>query len=580
MLDSFSFQYRPRPDFEIRERFGPSILELGGKCMRAWGLRYLIGFDSLDPTWYDIREHTYDSGARMWRTPYRGDNPACLSALDWPSRKRSTALGTEAHAIAEAFYSGASDTAMRTVGAGYQTWAEAWASFPGQVAQAWLDVMPRPDECDEVFTELGVAVWEGEGLGEDVEIEDPVVIEGTTDLLLDVKGAGWLAGDFKTTRDWRYQKSAETLYTDRQGVIYPLAAMRRLGLDAIPGRWAYSITDPKRRREARATDFVQTRENAEALARGYFAEARELRRHLRLVADMTAAGKPDVTGRLNYVQALPANPDHCDAYGGCPHSWERGGACMARRSLGSRIACAGASAGVKSPATPDVSLERLLQASLKEGTNTMTMSPWKMAAERAKAQAAAAAAQAPALDPQPTAPAPVTVAEQAAAIVDAACEIADAVNAADETTAVATPAPKRRGRPPGSKNRPEPATVAVGLTTSQVRELADGGEPAGLTTQQANALRPLATALANSPPVDALVAAPSLLDPEQAEEINKRESGSFPVAAPGPAKTPAPTAFDKWSGDPDGSVELRDLAAAALALGCEIVVRFPGAKAG
>src|SRR5688572_23078928 len=178
--------------------------------MRSWGLRYLLGYDAQDPTWSEIEGHVYDPLTRLWR---REGFP------DWPSRKRSTALGTEAHAIVEGHYMGTLTGASG---------AAKWASFPGQVAQAWLDVMPSPDECDEVYTELGVCLW-----NDDPENPDDPPIEGTSDLLLKLRdhvimgvGEGWLVGDWKTTRDWRYQKTPEALVTDRQGVVYPLAAMR------------------------------------------------------------------------------------------------------------------------------------------------------------------------------------------------------------------------------------------------------------------------------------------------------------------------------------------------------------------
>src|SRR5688572_25149302 len=331
--------------------------------MRSWGLRYLLGYDAQDPTWSEIEGHVYDPLTRLWR---REGFP------DWPSRKRSTALGTEAHAIVEGHYMGTLTGASG---------AARWASFPGQVAQAWLDVMPSPEECDEVYTELGVCLW-----NDDPENPDDPPIEGTSDLLLRVKvesavkyvglsfadESRYLCGDWKSTRDWRYQKTAATLFTDRQGVVYPLAAMRRLDLGAIPGRWAYSITDPKKRREARATDFVQTRENAEALVKGYFAEARVLKMHY---LTYTMRAEFDLAGAADFVQSLPANTDECDSYGGCPHAWDRGGACTARRSLGARIA---AKAPCASPAV-DVPLEALLQRSVSMSMSTTPVSSWKAA---------------------------------------------------------------------------------------------------------------------------------------------------------------------------------------------------------
>lgn len=500
----FAAGYLPRYDFATRDRYGPSILDQAGRCVRSWGLRYLCGFDSQEPEWSDIADHTWDGASRTWR----GIIAATGAYQPVPSRKRSTALGTESHRIAGAFYEGLPSVP------GYKTWAEAWASFPGQVAQAWLDVMPRPDECDQVFSELPVALYpdpEGE------ELPGGLVIEGTSDLLLRLSeanmqryyahvGDGWLAGDFKTTRDWRYQKDAATLRVDRQGIVYPLASMRRLGLDALPGRWAYSITDVRKRREARATDFVQTREHAEAAVAGYFREAGVLKGHYRAFTAIKAGGSATsdvaLADRLAYAQALPADTTKCDDFGGCPHSWERGGACMARRDLGSRLQGA---AKAQAP-----SLEAALEASLAAGTCAATptrvytqdnqivpasalarsksMSPWKQAAERFKAAQAAKAATArdadtgEVLTPNPAAP--VAVAESATVLSapmlgqpqTVLAEVGPATEPALElepVQAAAAEAPKRtRGRPPGAKNKPKAAAadadIQVGTADAQI----------------------------------------------------------------------------------------------------------------
>lgn len=485
----FPQAYLPLRGFATRDRYGPSILDQAGRCMRSWGLRYLCGFDSQEPEWSDIADHAWDGASRTWR----GIIAATGAYQPVPSRKRSTALGTESHRIAGAFYEGLPSVP------GYKTWAEAWASFPGQVAQAWLDVMPRPDECDQVFSELPVALYpdpDGE------ELPGGLVIEGTSDLLLQIRpDAGstrfnesmvnflfesdqWVSCDFKTSRDWRYQKTSAQLFEDKQGVIYPLASMRRLDLDALPGRWAYSITDVRKRREARATDFVQTREHAEAAVAGYFREAGVLKGHYRAFTAIKAGGSATsdvaLADRLAYAQALPGDTTKCDDFGGCPHSWERGGACMARRDLGSRLQGA---AKAQAP-----SLESALEASLAAGTCAATptrvytqdnqimpasalarsksMSPWKKAAERFKAEQAAAKA-APARDADtgevltPNPAAPVAVAESATVLSapmlgQPQTVLAEVGLAAEPVQPAAAEAPKRtRGRPPGAKNKPK-----------------------------------------------------------------------------------------------------------------------------
>lgn len=542
--------YAPAEGWAPRLRVGPSVLDQAGRCMRSWGLRYLLGYDSDDPTWADLAEHEWDKDARLWR---RKGFP------DYPSRKRSCALGTEAHAIVECHYLGTDPGAAR------------WASFPGQVAQAWLDVMPRPDECDEVYTEIGVALWpEGEG----------PPIEGTSDLLLKVKQDpyrgglgwdydkfnGWLVGDWKTTSNYRYAKNAATLFTDRQGVVYPLAAMRRLNLEAIPGRWAYSLTDPKARRQARATDFVQTRENAEELARGYFAEAAVLKGHFD--AFMALSGDD----RVAYVTALPENTEECPNFGGCPHAWDRGGACTARRSLGSRVqaACATVPAGVDSP----IPLESLLRRSLK-GENMA--SPWMQAKQRFQMQQQAstppgqvmhlatggiaprltpelavdlANANVSALDPQPATPAPADISAEP-----------------EETTAVETPrpgprpniseAPRRRGRPPGAKNRAaEPATVS--------------SEMPGLISKET------AAALLNAPCPPGV--SPALRMAEIGElmrsgAVDDTVDAAFALSA---TAEDDPRQYAFRAGDRASALTLADIAAVAKATGAEVTIFFKG----
>ncbi len=529
--------YAPPEGWTPKLRIGPSVLDQAGRCMRSWGLRYLLGYDSYDPTWADLAEHTYDSAARLWR---RKGFP------DYPPRKRSCALGTEAHAIVEMHYLG-QDVGPR------------WASFPGQVAQAWLDVMPRPDECDEMFTEIGVTLWPEDG---------GPPIEGTSDLLLKVKPAAaakhfdvsafaalemanwWLVGDWKSTSAWKYAKNAATLFTDRQGVVYPLAAMRRLELDAIPGRWAYSLTDAKARRQARATDFVQTRENAEALARGYFAEAAALKEHFDAFTFL-----PIQEDRESYVAILPANTDACDAYGGCPHAWDRGGACMARRSLGARVqAC------VKPPtcATEQVvPLNQLLQKSLDRGAGDKNMtSPWMQAKQRFQAQQAAASLGTAALDP----PALADVADEPAE--NTAVETPDSKRASEPPVAPAlTPAaapvveaPKRRGRPPGAKNR------AVGMPPALAAPYGRGEDASAHTVVASFDAAGVAKIAAGTMPPTTAVTAVML-------------EGLQPLAqalvdAPDPPTQPEPT--------PD--LTLAHVAQVARTTGAEITIRFDGEK--
>lgn len=582
--------YNIAPDFVRKFRAGPSILDLFGKCRRAWALRYIAGHDSYAVTWAEVRDHVYDKSLRMYVPPGGGQGPAIAP------RQRSTALGTEAHRIVEAHYLG------RAV-------ATDWTTFPGQVAQAWLDVMPGPDECDEVYTEIAVR------LEPPSDMAGAPVLEGTSDLLLklDLQGFhtatdGWLAGDWKTTRSFQYAKTAAELYTNSQGILYPLAAMRRLGLDSIPCRWAYSITDPAKRREARATDFVQTREHAEAAARPLFQAAAEMR----AIYDAVAHMEP-----LAAALSVPATgaPSACEAYGGCPHSVERGGACTAplEMTTGQRML---AERGAKTcaPAQAVVPLEALLQRSLDQTRKAGYMSPFQKKlqelqqaqamtvpasthnpaeaaalatalanigsavgglagqqvlnkAARIVAAAEAQAASAPpavtrdadtgeVLNPQPDAP--VSVAETA--------EVLSAAVLGQATTVVATvtpadaPPPRRGpGRPRGSRNKAPAAIAAVTVPMGDVEEDAEddrGDVPKPLHEYTAEEV---ANAMIRSAEADAK-------DAEEAyANMDDEDLALAGIKTPGPI----PTATD---------LTLSQLAAAAKAHGCRIVVRFDGLK--
>jgi hypothetical protein len=425
--------------------------------------------------------------------------------------------------------------------------------------------MPRPDECDEVFTELPVTLWDYVGDG----TPDELSLEGTSDLLLKVRepcalkspaavysawsdAQGYLVGDWKTTRDWRYQKTTAELYTNRQGVIYPLAAMRKLDLEAIPGRWAYSITDPAKRREARATDFVQTRAHAEARVTEYFQAARALReKGLQFLALTDGKGAGDLANqRLAFVQEdFSANVSACDDYGGCPHSYERGGACTARRTTGSRIAAMSA-ASAKSPcAAPDVPLESLLRKSLEQGEGKMSASPWAQKAAAFRNRVAPPPSPAPPVDPVTGLFAAEAVEARASVALDGETRSVEAGDSTGLDPQPEAPAPKRRGRPPGAKNRrPNYGAVeaAPPIDVNDQSYAAEMAEYAAL--EQAAESEPAAPAISSAE--------------------------AYVKGQPKP-KVDAHVNFHVTESDPPYSHTLSELAALARDLGCEVVIRFP-----
>lgn len=611
--------YNIAPDFVRKFRAGPSILDLFGKCRRAWALRYIAGHDSYSVTWAEVRDHVYDKSLRMYVPPGGGQGPAIAP------RQRSTALGTEAHRIVESHYLG------RAVAAD-------WTTFPGQVAQAWLDVMPGPEECEEVYTETAIS------LAPPPDMVGAPTLEGTSDLLLRLKAPrqdfdhNWLAGDWKTSRSFQYAKTAAELYTNSQGILYPLAAMRRLGLDSIPCRWAYSITDPAKRREARATDFVQTREHAEAAARPLFQAAAEMR----AIYDAVAHMEP-----LAAALSVPATgaPSACEAFGGCPHSVERGGACTAplEMTTGQRMLAERETGRAKTcaPAPAVVPLEALLRRSIdqKKDGKERYMSPFQKKLQELQNAQAAGCAVVPAvaearassrldgetrvLDPQPVTPdadmtpqveatsaplaptrdadtgevlnpqpdAPVSVAETADVL--SAPVLGQAQTVVATVTSADAPPPRRGpGRPRGSRNKAPIARASLTVPMGDVAlytpephsdvpeemEEADGSieAAADALNRQLEAERDFDRKY-NTAPVSTGIDSPAALKLQQMLEEPSPESPAMRMArAAEVANFLADINQPEAEAPPD--ITLSQLAAAAKAHGCRIVVRFDGLK--
>jgi len=107
--------------------------------------------------------------------------------------------------------------------------------------------------------------------------------------------------DFKTTGDLRWQKSATQLSTDVQAQLYATWAMYQTKSRVVDLVWIYMQT--RKARKARRT-------------------------HLRVIADQVADQFTKINERALRIHALkqtvtdplelPANPDACEAYGGCP----------------------------------------------------------------------------------------------------------------------------------------------------------------------------------------------------------------------------------------------------------------------
>jgi hypothetical protein len=319
--------------------------------------------------------------------------------------KNSQAFGTVVHAILQAYFERSGDVPLRAceilnedaakMGAAEQAliephWHElserGWQSRAALCAQAGLHLLPNPADCLAIWPEQEITIAPHPDAGPYAR-----PIEGTRDLLVRTTSAeferlkimgsvaaareayatanGWLVVDFKTSvAPERYAKTPEALFTDTQGVCYPLAVLRDFGsaFQAIPCAWTYFPSRSLSSKDARRVDFMQTAANAEARHRELSLRAQEIRELVRLRADP----------REKRYQ----NPAACGNYGGCKLHASRGGPCDATEDFG-----ASAHALIKPPKRNESEEQHMANQSFAERK-----------AAQARSQAPAAPAQTPA----------------------------------------------------------------------------------------------------------------------------------------------------------------------------------------
>jgi hypothetical protein len=233
-----------------------------------------------------------------------------------------------------------------------------------------------------------------------------------------------VVGDFKTTGDFKWMKSATALATDTQAQLYALWAMYATRSPVVDLVWIYMRT--KGARQARRT-------------------------HLRVHAPHVAKQFSLINERALEVQearltvtdpkSLPPNPDQCEAFGGCPY--------RDKCNLGPGEIADAAAAKAK----------RKREATMTEAKSTMGL------LAKLKAQREAAAGGAPAWVANPTTPTPAAAAPATVGINPPESKLAPAppVNAvetpppAETSTAPSTEVPKRG---PGRPRKPTPAEPA------------------------------------------------------------------------------------------------------------------------
>lgn len=106
-------------------------------------------------------------------------------------------------------------------------------------------------------------------------------------------------GDLKTTSDFRYVKTPDTLQSDPQVLIYGLAAIYRENILLVNSRWVYSRTSGARK--VQRVELQKTRGELEAGMEQYVVPVAALIR--------------DAQGKR--AEELPQNPEACPKYGGC-----------------------------------------------------------------------------------------------------------------------------------------------------------------------------------------------------------------------------------------------------------------------
>lgn len=283
-----------------KEYFSPSSISLGRRCKRRWAFRYIEGIKEPE---IDYAYFTTPEAEAEVKTL-----PEMLRML-WYSM-RSKALGKAVHAKLERYF------LKRKV---------RWSDGPGQIARAMADMLPHPDECEEIQTEHEITIdcsFYGGGI-------EPIVFSGVADLFVKV-GGYWRLYDYKSTKSltnkfeevgYNYVKTVDELREDEQAGLYSLHAMQKAKVDNIECEWVYGLT--KGKAKAASTKFTMGRGRSERLVRALIKDADHLRSIIR-------SGKK--------AMDLEGNPEACSDFGRtCEHHITNGGPCAVKQSLGTQL---------------------------------------------------------------------------------------------------------------------------------------------------------------------------------------------------------------------------------------------------
>lgn len=373
----------------------------------------------------------------------------------------------------------------------------------GRICHATRHLLPAP--CGPMDVEAPIEFsWEG------------VRWKGVVDLLYEDPDSGmWTVLDHKTTSDFRYaKKERDVLLGHPQAPLYAVDAHLNPHLytddgvqlawnyvkhnvtfdkDAAPGPHGYAI---KRAGKPVALEppvrLIVTKNEAEDALGAHVPTAKRM---LAIIAAPPALAEDIGAGR-HIARALEPNPDACDAFGGCPYRSVCG---LTPQDIASRFSkfiqigkeTAGVLRGVPGDKQMSSALrDRIAQikAERAAGNGAPLQSTAVGAQQALAAENAARAAVVPAplttnvavvergLAPAPTF-GPVNPPEGAFAPAEAATPLP----AAEAPTRPDTPsnifgAPKRRGRPPGSRNK-----VKGELSAGETQTLCPSDGPAPAT---------------------------------------------------------------------------------------------------
>lgn len=263
---------------------------------------------------------TYRECVRKWAWKYLEKIP------DLPNS--SARLGTKCHSVLEAWLLHGTYPDTQEI---FQTQARDghWVDhFPGQIVQAGLHLLPAPGIANvegSFRLESRASAWRG--FRDAVFLEDLASITSQAfapdPIVAQLPGIIPVVLDHKTTANFRWMKSEDVLASDAQANIYAAKTMEDMATREVLARWVYYRTTG--RPEAKLVEVLFTVDHVAAQMEVLDAQAAEIHQLYQL--------RPKAL-------ELPASPEACGNYGGCPHvqrcnlgTYERMVAQMAHESI-------------------------------------------------------------------------------------------------------------------------------------------------------------------------------------------------------------------------------------------------------